>query len=71
VRVNDQLILQFAIAQNFYLLPGTHKAMRAKQIRRDGFTRGESVQVPQVITANSFPKGLRKPRFGMRRCSGI
>src|SRR6267154_2612732 len=37
VRVNNEFVLQLAITQDFHLLPGAHKTVRAQQVRSDRF----------------------------------
>src|SRR5439155_5092392 len=60
VSVNGQFILQIAIAQNFYLLRGTNKPMRAKQIRRYRFACRKSIQILQVNYGKGFSKRAAK-----------
>ena len=60
VSVNSELILEIAIAQNLYLLRGTNKSVRAKQIRRDCFSSRKSVQVLQIDDGKRFSKRAAK-----------
>src|SRR5438552_18816098 len=60
VSVNSELILEIAIAQNLYLLHGTNKSVRAKQIRRDCFSSRKSVQVLQIDDGKRFSKRAAK-----------
>src|SRR6266404_280254 len=60
VSMNSELVLEIAIAQNLYLLRGTNKSVRAKQIRRDCLSCRKSVQVLQIDDGKRFSKRAAK-----------
>src|SRR5579859_190740 len=62
LRVNRELVLQFAVAQNFYRIRGAaHKTVRAQQFRCHRFARGEDIQLFHVDDGISHAKRIMKP----------
>src|SRR5437764_3206605 len=62
--VNGQLILQFTIAQNFYLLLRADKAVRAKQIGSHRLAGRKCIQILQIDDRKRFSKGAAKTALG-------
>ena len=58
--VNSELVLQIAVTQNFHLLLGAHKTVRAKQFRRNRFASRKNVQVLHVDDVEGRTKRAAK-----------
>src|SRR5207245_1408356 len=64
VSVHGELIFQFAITQNFYLLLGADKAVRAKNFRSNGFAGRKHIQILDVDHVKSDAKRAAKSALG-------